>query len=85
MGLLSTPPSRDDPKRQTGAYLALDGRTLYWVCGSKPGTTLLEVENCATGYRSHLGTLEIMRAELIREAPMLDVPDTIPEQTPEAA
>lgn len=78
MGLLSTSPSVDDPKRQTGAYLELNGR-LYWVRGSKTGTALTEVENCATGYISHLSVLDVARARLIKPAPTLDIPDTIPQ------
>lgn len=77
MGLLSTPPSRDDPKRQLGAYIELNGR-LYWVLGGKPGTALTEVENCANGFRSHLALLDIASARLIKAAPELNVPDTLP-------
>lgn len=78
MGLLSTPLQEGDPKRQTGAYLELNNR-LYWVAGAKPGTALLEVENCANGYRSHLALMDVARARLIKPAPTLDVPDTVPE------
>lgn len=78
MGLLSVPPTKDDPKRQTGAYVSLQQR-LYWVIGSKPGTMLLEVENCLTGFRSHLSVHEVMASALVKPAPVLDVPDTIPE------
>ena len=78
MSLLSVPPSRDDPKRQPTAYISHNGR-LYWVIGSKPGTALLEVENCVTEFRSHLSVHEVMMAKLEKPAPMLDVPDTIPE------
>ena len=84
MGLLSTPPSKDDPKRQTGAYLSLRDR-LYWVVGPKTGTALLEVENCATLHRSNLSVLDVTSAKLVRAAPELEVPDTIPDLTPEAA
>lgn len=78
MGLLSTPPSAHDPKRQPTAYISLN-RHLYWVIGSKPGTMLLEVENCLTGFRSHLSVHEVMASKLEKAAPTLVVPDTIPE------
>lgn len=77
MGLLSMPP-RSDPKRETGAYIELSGR-LYWVLGSRPGSALLKVENCATGGEMHLALNDVMRARLIKPAPELDVPDTIPD------
>lgn len=78
MGPLSVPPSSHDAKRQTGAYVSLNGR-LYWVIGSKPGTALLEVENCVTGFRSHLSVHEVMASRLEKGAPTLEIPDTIPE------
>jgi hypothetical protein len=81
MGLLSVPPSRDDPKRQTGAYIALRGR-LYQVLGPVTGTALLDVENCDTETRVNLSALDVTSAKLVRAAPALKVPDTIPELTP---
>lgn len=78
MGLLSPGPSVEDPKRQYGAYISLN-RRLYWVIGGKPGTALLEVENCQTGFRSHLSVQEVVAAQLEKPAPVLDVPDVIPE------
>lgn len=78
MGLLSTPPSTD-PRSETGAYLELQ-RRLYWVLGpDKPGDTLIRVEDCRTGDERHLSIMDVKCARLIKAAPVLDVPDTIPE------
>ena len=75
---LAVPPSHHDPKRQLGAYIELRGR-LYYVIGPKIGTALLEVENCTTEHRCNLALLDVMSATLVKAAPALDVPDTVPE------
>lgn len=79
MGMLSVPPSRD-PRHQPGAYVSRWGH-LYEIIGPvTEGTNkgLIQAVNCRDDATVYLTPVNMGSAKLVRAAPELDVPDTIP-------
>lgn len=75
MGLLSTPPPGEDPKRQVGAYVVLGERDLYEIISLNDDGSA-QVKNCKTGYLFRLSVVNLQRARLVeplRDEAMADL------------